>query len=256
MRYVVLHGHFYQPPRENPWIEEIEVQDSAAPYHDWNERIHAECYGPNSASRIMAQGGGIIDICNNYQRISFNFGPTLLAWMERKAPDTYRRVLEAGGNAIAQAYNHAILPLCNRRDKRTQIRWGKRDFEVRFGRPPAGMWLPECAVDTETLELLVDEGIRFTILSPHSCARWRKMGAEEWIETGVDTRRSYRIALANGRSIAVFFYDGVVAQKVAFGEALADRDTFIGNLERAFDPEREGVQLVGVATDGETISAS
>ena len=249
-RFVVLHGHFYQPPRENPWIEEIEVQDSAAPYHDWNQRIHAECYGPNSASRIMSAHSRIIDISNNYEHLSFNFGPTLLAWMERKAPETYRRVLAAGGNAIAQAYNHAILPLANRRDKLTQIRWGKRDFELRFGRAPAGMWLPECAVDVETLELLVEEGIQFTVLSPHSCARWR--GGGDWQSSGVDPRRPYRVNLPNGTSIAVFFYDGIIAQKVAFGEALADRDTLIRQLEGAFDPEREEPQLVNVATDGET----
>src|SRR5262249_22772286 len=214
-----------------------------APYHDWNERIHAECYAPNSASRIMAANGGIIDISNNYQRLSFNFGPTLMAWLAVRAPESYRRVLEAdaaGHGAIAQAYNHAILPLCNSRDKRTQIRWGKHDFEARFGRTTQGMWLPECAVDIETLEILVDEGIHFTILSPHSCARWREEGTTEWIESGVDPRRPYRVALPSGRSIAVFFYDGVVAQKVAFGEALQDRDTLVGLLEGAFDPERDG----------------
>jgi alpha-amylase/alpha-mannosidase (GH57 family) len=256
-RYVVLHGHFYQPPRENPWIEEIEVQDSAAPYHDWNERIHAECYGPNSASRVVAGAGGIIDIHNNYRKLSFNFGPTLMSWLEARAPSTYRRILEAdreGQGALAQAYNHAILPLCNRRDKRTQVRWGMRDFGHRFGRRPTGLWLPECAVDLESLEVLVDEGIAFTILSPHSCARWRAPGAATWITSGVDPRRAYRVALPSGRHIAVFFYDGASAQKIAFGDAVHDRDALIGQLSAAFDPDpaRRGPQLVNVATDGET----
>ena len=146
MRYVVLHGHFYQPPRENPWIEEIEVQDSAAPYHDWNERIHAECYGPNAAARIQAGAGAILDIVDNYRRLSFNFGPTLLEWLERKAPETYARILEADRatrGAIAQVYGHPIMPLVSRRDKRTQVRWGLRDFERRFGRRPTGC-RPQC----------------------------------------------------------------------------------------------------------------
>jgi alpha-amylase/alpha-mannosidase (GH57 family) len=255
-RYVVLHGHFYQPPRENPWIEEIEVQDSAAPYHDWNERIAAECYRPNSASRVVASSGGIIDIVNNYEAISFNVGPTLMSWLERRAPESYRRILEAdarGGGAIAQAYNHAILPLATARDKRTQVRWGMRDFARRFGRPSAGFWMPECAVDVSTLEVLAEEGVAFTILAPGSCARWRAPGGE-WITAGVDPRRPYKVSLPSGRSIVVFFYDGVVAQKVAFGDALRDRDALVSQLEAAFDPDpsRMGPQLVHMATDGET----
>src|SRR6266850_1306738 len=165
-RAVCLHGHFYQPPRENPWIEEVEVQDSAAPFHDWNERIAAECYGPNGAARLKSANGRICDIVNNYVHLSFNFGPTLLAWLERQTPEIYRSVLEADarslqqrghGNAIAQAYNHAILPLCNERDLRTQIRWGIADFKHRFGRDPEGMWLPETAADVRTLEALNQE---------------------------------------------------------------------------------------------------
>jgi alpha-amylase/alpha-mannosidase (GH57 family) len=254
-RYVVIHGHFYQPPRENPWIEEIELQDSAAPYHDWNERIQAECYGPNAASRIVAGSGGIIDIFNNYRKLSWNFGPTLLAWLERRAPETYARIQAADAEThggLAQAYNHVILPLASRRDRETQIRWGIRDFEHRFGRRADGMWLPECAVSNEVLEQLVDEGIRFTVLSPHSCARVRQLDRGDWVRGGVDPRRPYRIELAGGRSIVVFFYDGVIAQKIAFGEALKDRDTLVGAIEAGFDPERKGPQLVNVATDGET----
>src|ERR1700749_1652807 len=163
-RYLCIHCHFYQPPRENPWLESIELQDSAYPYHDWNERISAECYAPNSASRILDGEGRITRIVNNYSQISFNFGPTLLSWMEANTPDVYQAVVEADrlsqqrfsghGNALAQCYNHIIMPLANRRDKQTQVAWGIRDFENRFGRGPEGMWLPETAVDVETLEVL------------------------------------------------------------------------------------------------------
>jgi alpha-amylase/alpha-mannosidase (GH57 family) len=254
-RFAVIHGHFYQPPRENPWIEEIEVQDTAAPYHDWNERIHAECYGPNSASRVVAQAGGIIDIRNNYEHLSFNIGPTLAAWLARKAASTFGRIVAADHKthgAIAQAYSHPILPLSSRRDKRTQVRWGIADFRTRFGRDPAGMWLPECAVDGETLEVLVEEGIRFTILAPGSCAGFRAPGGE-LSRSGVDPRRAYKVELPGGRAIAVFFYDGVVAQKIAFGDALANRDALVGALAGAFDADpARGPQLVNVATDGET----
>src|SRR5512136_1254213 len=162
-RLLCLHGHFYQPPRENPWIEAVEVQDSAEPFHDWNARIAAECYGPNGAARVRNAGGRIVDIVNNYLRLSFNFGPTLLAWLERHRPEAYRTVLEADarnleqrgrGNALAQAYSHPILPLCNPRDLRTQIHWGIADFRRRFHRAPEGFWLPETAVDSATLAAL------------------------------------------------------------------------------------------------------
>src|SRR5512138_3553753 len=176
MRLLCLHGHFYQPPRENPWIEEIETQDSAEPFHDWNERIAAECYGPNGASRLKGAGDGITEIVNNYLHLSFNLGPTLLAWLERYRPEVYAHVLEADarsvegrghGNAIAQGYNHSILPLASPRDRRTQIRWGLADFRRRFHRQPEGFWLPETAADTATLAALAEEGIRFTVLSPY-----------------------------------------------------------------------------------------
>src|SRR5574340_1743672 len=183
-RYICIHGHFYQPPRENPWLEAIEIQDSAFPYHDWNERISAQCYGPNAASRILDGEGRIQKIVNNYSRISFNIGPTLLMWFEANAPDIYRAVLAADrqsqkyysghGSAMAQAYNHMIMPLANSRDKETQVIWGIRDFEKRFGRAPEGMWLPETAVDNETLDLLAENGIKFTILAPHQANCIRK----------------------------------------------------------------------------------
>src|SRR3974377_691319 len=176
MGYICIHGHFYQPPRENPWLEAIELQDSAQPYHDWNERITAECFGPNSASRILDAEGKIVKIMNNFAKISSAFGPTLLSWMEVQAPAVYRAILEADlksreafsghGTVIAQGYNHMILPLANPRDKRTQIVWGMQDFEHRFGRRPEGLWLPETAVDLESLCIMAKLGLRFTILAP------------------------------------------------------------------------------------------
>ena len=176
MRYLCIHGHFYQPPRENPSLEAIELQDSAYPYHDWNEKITAECYAPNAMSRILDGEKRIVKLMNNYSRISFNFGPTLLSWMETKAPKVYEALREADkasrerfsghGSAMSQAYNHMIMPLANARDRVTQANWGIKDFEYRFGRFPEGMWLPETAVNTATLEVLAEQGIKFTILAP------------------------------------------------------------------------------------------
>jgi alpha-amylase/alpha-mannosidase (GH57 family) len=260
-RSIVIHGHFYQPPRENPWIEEIEVQDSAAPYHDWNARITAECYAPNSAARIVGGDGGVIDIINNFSRISFNVGPTLLADLERRAPTVYRKILEADrqsarergghGNAIAQVYNHMILPLASPRDEVTQVRWGIRDFQRRFGRDPRGMWLAECGVDLDTLRVLADEGIQFTILGQQQGRRHRRIDGHGGAWTaGIDPRRPYRVMLGGDRSIVVFFYDGAVAHDLSFGNALRDRDSFVDRLLGAFGGEEHG--LVNVATDGET----
>ena len=265
-RYVCIHSHFYQPPRENPWLEEVELQDSAYPYHDWNERITAECYAPNAVSRIIDQDGKIVRIVNNYAKVSFNFGPTLLSWMEEKEPDLYRRILEADresrenfsghGSAIAQAYNHIILPLANARDKRTQVVWGVRDFESRFGRRPEGMWLPETAVDLESLDLMAKEGIRYAILEPHQAHRVRKKGSREWQDvTGgrIDPKVPYKLRLPSGGTIAVFFYDGPVSRAVAFEGLLNNGEVFANRILGAF-PESRGSrhQLVHIATDGES----
>ena len=264
-RYVCIHGHFYQPPRENAWLEFVELQDSAYPYHDWNERITAECYAPNGMSRILDGYQNIVKITNNYAYISFNFGPTLLAWMAEREPTAYRTILRADkesqerfsghGNAIAQAYNHAVLPLCNSRDKYTQVYWGIRDFEFRFGRKPEGMWLPETAVDLETLDILAEFGIRFTILSPYQAKRTRKLRARAWKDASggkVDPSRAYEVRLPSGRQLAVFFYDGPISQAIAFEHLLDKGEAFAGRLTSAFSDARHWPQIVHIATDGET----
>jgi alpha-amylase/alpha-mannosidase (GH57 family) len=263
-RYVCVHGHFYQPPREHPWLEVVEQQDTAYPFHDWNERITAECYAPNVRARILDHHGRISRLLNNYGHISFDVGPTLLAWMKDAAPTTYAWILEADrasaarfgghGSAMAQPHSHAILPLGDERDRRTEIRWGITDFRHRFGRDPEGMWLPEAAVDDLTLDLLAEHGIAFTVLAPHQARRTRELGARSW-ETpgadGVDTTRPYRVVLPSGRSIAVFFYDGAIARAVAFERLLDSGEAFTDRLLQGFR-DRPGPQLVHLATDGES----
>ncbi|MGC8642749.1 MAG: DUF3536 domain-containing protein, partial [Isosphaeraceae bacterium] len=263
-RYLCIHGHFYQPPRENPWLGVVEVQDSAAPFHDWNQRITHECYAPNTRARLVDGDGRIINLLNNYAWISFNFGPTLLQWMADESPETLQGIVEADrlsqdrrrghGNALAQAYNHMILPLASERDKKTQVRWGIADFRCRFGREPEGMWLPESAVNLETLEVLAEAGIRFTILAPRQARRWRKLGQKSWTEIpgGIDPSRAYLARLPSGRSIDLFFYDGIVSQQVAFERLLDQGDRFLGRLFQGFDPSREHPQLMHIATDGES----
>ncbi len=264
-RYICIHGHFYQPPRENAWLEAIELQDSAYPHHDWNERITDECYAPNSASRILDDEGKILGITNNYERISFNFGPTLLSWMQANAPAVYQAILDADhasqgtysghGSAISQAYNHMIMPLSSRRDKLTQVRWGIADFEHRFGRAPEGMWLPETAVDTESLEVLAECGIRFTILAPHQVQSVRPIGSDEWWDVEdakIDPTMAYTVKLPSGRSIGVFFYDGPISRAIAFERLLSSGESLSERLTGAFSEERAWPQIIHVATDGET----
>jgi alpha-amylase/alpha-mannosidase (GH57 family) len=264
-RYICIHGHFYQPPRENPWLETVELQDSAYPYHDWNERITAECYAANSVSRILDSDDRIIQLVNNYSKISFNFGPTLLSWLEPKAPDVYRAILEADrqsqrnysghGSALAQAYNHMILPLANSRDRRTQVLWGISDFERRFLRRPEGMWLPETAVDLETLEILAEMGIKFTILAPHQAGRVRRFGGRAWhdVKGGhIDPTQAYEQRLPSGRTIALFFYDGPVSRAVAFENLLSSGENFAHRLAGVFSEERDWAELAHIATDGES----
>ncbi|MGM0424972.1 MAG: DUF3536 domain-containing protein [Thermodesulfobacteriota bacterium] len=264
-RYLCIHGHFYQPPRENPWLEEVELQESAAPFHDWNQRITAECYAPNTASRILDQDKRILFIVNNYSQISFNFGPTLLSWLQKHQPETYSGILEADkqsqkrfsghGSALAQVFNHMIMPLASRRDKQTQVLWGIQDFQHRFERFPEGMWLPETAVDTQSLEVLAENGILFTILAQHQAARIRPLQGGEWIDVqgaGIDPTRPYLCRLPSGREISLFFYDGPISQDIAFGGLLNSGENLAGRLNSGFSQERDWPQLVHVATDGET----
>jgi len=265
MKYLCIHCHFYQPPRENPWLEQIELQDSAYPYHDWNERIAAECYGPNLAARILDERQHIARIVNNYSKISFNFGPTLLSWAAEHAPDTYRGLLEADrksqkqfsghGSAMAQAYNHIIMPLANKRDKQTQIRWGYEDFVSRFGRDPEGMWLPETAVDAETLDMMAEAGLSFAILAPHQAKAIRPKGETLWQDvTGskIDPARAYLYQTPSGKTINLFFYDGPISQAVAFEKLLDNGEKFARRLLGGLSDHRHGAQLAHIATDGET----
>jgi alpha-amylase/alpha-mannosidase (GH57 family) len=265
MKYVCIHGHFYQPPRENPYLEAVELQDSAYPYHDWNERITAECYAPNAASRITDAQNRIVKLLNNYAHISFNFGPTLLSWLKDQAPAPHQLILDADkesqerfsghGSAIAQGYNHMILPLSNRRDKETQVKWGIRDFESRFGRQPEGMWLPETAVDTETLEVLAENGIKFTILAPRQAKRVRAKDGKDFTDVSgaaIDPARSYLAELPSKKQINLFFYDGPISQGVAFEGLLNDGKRFADRLLGGFSDVRKGAQLVHIATDGES----
>jgi len=264
-RFVCIHGHFYQPPRENPWLEAIQMQPSATPYHDWNERVTAECYTANASSRILNEKGLIEEMVNNYAMISFNFGPTLLSWLEHKAPEVYGAVLEADkksrekfsghGSAIAQAYNHIIMPLASARDKKTQVLWGIEDFKYRFKRMPEGMWLPETAVDLESLDIMAEQGIKFTILAPHQARRVRAFASGKWLDVrggSIDTSRPYVLKLSSGRSIAVFFYNGPLSRAVAFEKLLNNGENFALRLAEGLSEDSKRPQLSHIATDGET----
>ncbi|BAY76044.1 glycoside hydrolase family protein [Nostoc linckia NIES-25] len=291
--YVTVHGHFYQPPRENPYLDAIERQPSAAPFHDWNERIHWECYRPNAFARVLNDRGEVMGIVNNYEYFSFNIGPTLMSWLERYDLEVYQRILEADakssqrlhghGNAIAQVYNHIIMPLANERDKYTQIRWGKEDFRSRFGRDPEGMWLAETGVDYPTLEALVAEGIRFVILAPSQAQRCRPFPTKdnpnpEWYEVGgsqIDPTRPYRCYLnptldtsssplstihdssKDGSReglpyIDIFFYDGPISRDMGFSDVVYSANRFAGRIGSAVRGDHRPAQLISVATDGET----
>jgi alpha-amylase/alpha-mannosidase (GH57 family) len=270
--HLVIHGHFYQPPRENPWTGVIERQESAAPFHDWNARIVAECYEPNARSRVLDEPGRIQDIVNNYERIGFNVGPTLLSWLAEAAPEVVQALVAADrssrshlghGNAIAQAYSHMILPLATLQDRQTQIRWGIREFEHRFGRRPEAMWLPEAAVDATTLELLVRAGMQYVILSPAQAARWRPLGETRWLtaaEAELDPRRPYRWILPDGQGrpqgelgIDVCFYHAPLSRGISFQHYLRDARTLANRIgEAASGPPEAPDPLILIATDGES----
>lgn len=269
--YVTIHGHFYQPPRENPYVEAIERQPSAEPFHDWNERIHHQCYRPNVFARVLNDRGEIIDIVNNFEYLSFNVGPTLMLWLERYDLEVYQKIIEADqisckrldghGNAIAQPYNHIILPLANQQDKITQIRWGKADFKSRFGREPEGMWLSETAVDYPTLEILIEENIQFIILSPSQAQRCRPLPSGDkpyprlWQEVGgsqINPTRPYRCFVDGDQFIDIFFYDGPISADMGFHNVLTSSQYFAERLRQAIQGDHRPSQLINVATDGET----
>lgn len=292
---LIIHGHFYQPPRENPWTGTLDPEPSAHPFHDWNERVYAECYQPNSAVHIVDAETKLEKIVNNYAHISFDYGPTLLSWLERQHPETYARIIAADvesagthgghGNALAQAYNHTILPLANGRDQRTQIRWGLADFRHRFNREAEGMWLAETACNDDVLGLLIDEGLRFVILAPQQAERVRNSSAgiapessaeasrrrdpvdheevedasanNEWQDVAggkIDTSIAYRYFHRDGseRSIVVFFYDQELAHGIAFGNALDSSAAFADQLAGAATRNEPAGSLTNVATDGES----
>ena len=286
MNALIIHGHFYQPPRENPWTGIVDSEPSAHPFHDWNERIHAECYLPNSEVPLFDADANVEQLVNNYSLISFDFGPTLLSWLERQHKETYSRILAADaesvikhhghGNAIAHAYNHAILPLCNERDRRTQVRWGVADFRHRFGREPESIWLPETACNNDVLDLLIDERLRFVILAPQQAQRIRSVRTgiptcpvdnSEKGQTGesvlpenawqdvdsstLDTSVAYKYFHrdGSGRSIAVFFYDQQLAHAIAFEQALTSSASLV---DRFVQRQAKASGLINIATDGET----
>ncbi|MBI5631697.1 MAG: DUF3536 domain-containing protein [Elusimicrobia bacterium] len=265
-KFVCIHGHFYQPPRENPWTGLVERQSSAGEDHDWNARIARECYIPNGRARMSDSGREVLHEVNNYSSLSFNFGPTLLSWLEKAFPEAYQKILEADresakrleghGNAIAQAYNHAILPLCNEEDRLTQVLWGLADFEHHFGRKAEALWLPETACDDEVLRLLIDCGMKYAILSPFQAQRARHADGpwEDVSSGGIDARHPYRWfdPADRGRHIDIFFYHGALSQGVAFEKLMADAAHCAKKVAEVFDPHPHADQLVTLCTDGET----
>jgi alpha-amylase/alpha-mannosidase (GH57 family) len=267
--YLCIHGHFYQPPRENPWLGVIEYQPSASPYHDWNERVTRECYGPNTRARLESGERRIVKLVNNYEYMNFDFGPTLLSWLEKKCPWVYQEIITADrasveryhghGNAMAQVYNHIIMPLATPRDKLTQIRWGLADFARRFGRRAEGMWLAETAVDLESLALMAQEGVRFTVLAPSQAEAVRALGdsEENWKDVsggGIDTTRPYRVFPKgyDWPAIDVFFFDAELSKAVAYEKILASGSGFLARLERTGADAGDGASLINIATDGES----
>ncbi|MDD5628578.1 MAG: DUF3536 domain-containing protein [Elusimicrobia bacterium] len=267
-RYFCIHGHFYQPPRENPWTETVERQPSARPEHDWNRRIARECYIPNSQARLMDSHHLISELVNNYEHVDFDFGPTLLTWFEKAYPYDYRRLLEADrrscarlsshGNAMAQAYNHMILPLAKPRDLRTQILWGLADFRSRFAREPEAMWIPETACNDAVLETLAEHGLKYAVLAPTQARRVRRMGTEAWTDVstgGLDPRRPYlwkAAGASGGKSLALFFYDGGLSHAVAFEKVMVDAKGWADRIAAAFSADAAEDQLVHICTDGES----
>lgn len=264
---VCIHGHFYQPPRENPWTGEIEKQPGASPYHDWNEKIYQECYKPNAMALILNDKGVVLKSVNNYEYLNFNFGPTLLHWIYTKHPDTYKKIIEADmesvkahhghGNAIAMAYNHIIMPLANLQDKITQIRWGLKDFEYHFGRKAESIWLPETACNMDTIEVLIQENIRYIILDTSQAESIRKIENIEWMDEShgnLDPKIPYRCSSEKdpAKYINIFFYDGPISKAVAFDDVLGSSNSLLNKILHAAPQNIKDGVLINIATDGET----
>ena len=262
-----IHSHFYQPPRENAWTGEIEPQPSAAPFHDWNERILQECYKPNSEAVIVDEHDTVIRRVNNYEYFNFNFGPTLLSWIRKKHHRTYERIIEADrksvsdhnghGNAIAMVYSHPIMPLANKNDKITQVKWGVADFKFNFGRDPEGIWLPETACNEETIEVLIEEGIRYIILDPSQAAKVRKINKGKWkdVSSGnIDSGIPYKCFAGKqpGKFINIFFYNGALSKNIAFDDHIYDSDRLINRIRQVPVNSKSCEYLISVAVDGET----
>jgi alpha-amylase/alpha-mannosidase (GH57 family) len=270
-KFFALHAHFYQPPRENPWTGRIDPQPSAWPFHDWNSRVARECYLPNACARVNDSSGRVLELANNYLHMNFNFGPTLFSWLEKAYPFYYEKVVRAAresraatghSNAIAQAYNHMIMPLASFQDQLTQALWGIKDFEKRFGFRPEAMWLPETAASDSTLRLLVDLGMKYVILSPYQAEKVRHQDSASWedVSTGeFDTTRPYIWYdempgghRAKNRSLTIFFYDGPLSKAAAFEGLTRDSGAFADRVEACFRQGHHGRQLVSMAVDGET----
>ncbi len=266
--FLCIHGHFYQPPRENPWTNEIELQLSAAPFHDWNERIFHECYKPNTEAVIAdLNTNRVLERVNNFEYLNFNFGPTLLHWIKDKHPDTLSKIIEADkksvdahnghGNAIAQVYNHIIMPLANKQDNITQIKWGLYDFEFHFKRKSEGIWLSETACSPETLEFLIQEDVKFIILDPSQALAFRKFGDLQWIDVSsgnINTKNPYRAfsKLNPHKYIDIFFYDGPLSKNIAFDDIIFNAEKLIGRIESLFTYNKGKPELINIAVDGET----
>lgn len=270
-KFFTLHAHFYQPPRENPWTGKIDPQPTAWPFHDWNSRIARECYLPNACARVNDSSGRVLELANNYLHMNFNFGPTLFSWLEKHYPFYYAKVVEAAresrrltghSNAIAQGYNHMIMPLASFQDQLTQALWGIKDFEHRYGFRPEAMWLPETAANADTLRLMIDLGMKYVILSPYQAERVRPEGSQTWEDAthgNFDTNRAYAWhdtlpdgSRAKGRSLAVFFYDGPLSKAAAFEGLTRDSGAFADRVESCYRRGAHGPQLVSMAVDGET----
>ncbi len=260
--FLVIHGHFYQPPRENPYIDFVEKEPSASPFHDWNHRITHECYAPNFWARLYGPGGGLKAVVNNYSFMSFDIGPTLFRWLRKNAPSVYQAIIQGDiesrkrfsghGSAISHPYSHIILPLAHEEDKDLNVKWGIEEFKFHFKRNPEGMWLPECAVDTETLEVLAKQGISFVILSPFQAKRAKRFG-EYWQEAEggrIDPFRPYKVKLPSGREMSVFFFHHPLSMGVSFGDLLKDGEWLLSQIKLAMP--QGGSPILSIVTDGET----